>query len=142
MSTTGSSWILKSFGPVAACALGLGFVGSGLGALGLAAWPGFTAMQPQFAVLAAAAAIYYCGVPLYGPSIPTMLLRCVPSSKRGAIMGLDGAINTVGRIISPLMMGEVYRRLGAGAAFGIAGSLVLVGMITTLFRRFVVMKDL
>lgn len=141
VSTTGSSKILKSLGPVAACAIGLGFVGSGLFAFGLAAWPGFTAIQPQLGVLAAAAAIYYCGVPLYGPSIPTMLLRCVPSSKRGAIMGLDGAINTIGRIISPLLMGEVYRRMGAGAAFGIAGALVLVGMITTLFRGYVVKKN-
>lgn len=140
VSTTGTSWILKTFGPVAACALGMGFIGSGLLAFAAAAWPGI-AVQPQLAVLAAAAAIYYCGVPLYGPSVPTMLLRCVPSSKRGAIMGLDGAINTVGRIISPLMMGEIYRRFGAGAAFGLAGSLVLVGMGTALFRRFLVLRD-
>jgi hypothetical protein len=56
-------------------------------------------------------------------------------------MGLDGAINTVGRIISPLMMGEIYRRFGAGAAFGLAGSLVLLGMGTALFRRFIVLRD-
>jgi DHA1 family tetracycline resistance protein-like MFS transporter len=141
VSTTGTSWILKTFGPVAACAVGLGFTGSGLLAFGAAAWPGITILQPRLAVLAAAAALYYCGVPLYGPSVPTMLLRCVPSSKRGAIMGLDGAVNTVGRIISPLMMGEIYRRFGAGAAFGLAGSLVLLGMGTALFRRFIVLRD-
>jgi MFS family permease len=141
VSTTGTSYILKTWGPVAACAIGLGFIGSGLTAFGVAAWPGIAAIQPQGAVLAAAAAIYYCGVPLYGPSIPTMLLRCVPSSRRGSIMGLDGAINTFGRIISPLVMGEVYRRLGAGAAFGLAGSLVFLGMGTALFRRFAVLRD-
>eukprot|EP00980_Cylindrotheca_fusiformis_P015581 scaffold4452_cov155-Cylindrotheca_fusiformis.AAC.4 len=140
VSTTGTSHILQKFGPVAACGMGLGFIGSGLIALAAAAAPGI-ALQPQLAVLAAAAAIYYCGVPLYGPSVPTMLLRCVPSSKRGAIMGLDGAINTIGRIISPLMMGAIYRRFGPGAAFGLAGSLVLFGMGTALFRRFVVLRN-
>jgi DHA1 family tetracycline resistance protein-like MFS transporter len=141
VSTTGTSRILKTFGPVAACTAGLGFIGSGLLVLGAAAWPGITILQPQLPVLAAAAAIYYCGVPLYGPSVPTMLLRCVPASKRGAILGLDGSINTVGRIISPLMMGEIYRRFGAGAAFGLAGSLVMLSMATAIFRRFLVLRD-
>jgi len=141
VSTMGSSFILKAWGPVAACAIGLGLISSGLLSFGAAAWTGFASIGPSLGVLTAAAAIYYAGVPVYGPSVPTMLLRCVPSSKRGAIMGLDSAINTVGRIISPLFMGEVYRRFGAGAAFGLAGSLVFVGMGTTLFRRFVVLKD-
>jgi hypothetical protein len=140
VSTMGTSFILKALGPVAACAIGLGLIGSGLLSFGAAAWPGFTSIGPSLGVLAAAAAIYYAGVPVYGPSVPTMLLRCVPSYKRGAIMGLDSAINTVGRIISPLFMGEVYRRFGAGAAFGLAGSLVFVGMGVTLYRRFVVVK--
>jgi predicted MFS family arabinose efflux permease len=96
----------------------------------------------QISVLAASAAIYYMGVPIYGPAIPTMLLRCVPSHRRGAIMGLDGAINTIARVVSPLLMGELYRRYGAGAAFGCAGVAVFGGVATTLFRRYVVLKDM
>ena len=142
VSTTGSSWSLRNFGPVVTCAMGLGCVGSGLLALGIAAWARIAFVQPQFAVLALAAAIYYCGVPLYGPTIPTMLLRCVPSHRRGAIMGLDGTINTIGRIISPLVMGDIYRRFGPGAAFGTASIAVFVGVGTALFRRFVVLKGM
>lgn len=141
VSTTSSGWMMKEWGPVWTCAAGLACVGTGLSALGAAAWGPATAIPPTFAVLSAAAAIYYCGVPLYGPAIPTMLLRCVPSHRRGAIMGLDGAINTIGRIISPLIMGDVYRRYGAGAAFGLAGGVVFGGALTTLFRRYFVLRQ-
>ena len=34
-------------------------------------------------VVLAAAALYFCGIPLYGPTIPTMLLLCVPPYQRG-----------------------------------------------------------
>jgi MFS family permease len=142
VSTTGSTWIMKSFGPVATCAAGLGCIGTGLLCLGVAASNHIAFVKPSFSVLAAAASIYYCGVPLYGPTIPTMLLRCVPSHRRGAILGLDGTINTIARIISPLVMGDVYRRYGAGAAFGLAGTIVLGGAVTTLVRRFVVLRDI
>jgi DHA1 family tetracycline resistance protein-like MFS transporter len=141
VSTTSSGWIMKKWGPVWACAAGLACVGTGLSALGVAAWGGIAAVPASFSVLAAAAAIYYCGVPLYGPTIPTMLLRCVPSSRRGAIMGLDGTINTIARIVSPLFMGDIYRRYGAGAAFGLAGTMVFGGMFTALFRRYIVLRD-
>lgn len=141
VSTTGSGWFMKAWGPVWTCAVGLACVGTGLSALGAAAWGPATSIPPSFGVLSAAAAIYYCGVPLYGPAIPTMLLRCVPSHRRGAIMGLDGTINTIGRIISPLIMGDVYRRHGAGAAFGLAGAAVFGGALTTLLRRYFVLRQ-
>jgi len=92
-------------------------------------------------VLLAAAGLYYCGVPLYGPTIPTMLLQCVPSYRRGAVMGIDGAINTIARIVSPLVMGDIYRRFGRGVAFRVAGSLVFVSAAVALFRRFVVLRE-
>ena len=141
VSTTGTGWMMKVWGPVWTCVAGLTCVGTGLVALGIAAWGQVTVIPPTFGILAAAAAIYYCGVPLYGPTIPTMLLRCVPSHQRGAIMGLDGTINTIGRIISPLIMGDVFRRYGAGAAFGLAGTMVFGGALTALFRRFVVLRQ-
>ena len=141
VSTAGSGWMMKKWGPVWTCAAGLACVGTGLVSLGAAASAQIASIPPMFAILASAAAIYYCGVPLYGPTIPTMLLRCVPSHRRGAIMGLDGTINTIARIISPLAMGEVYRRFGAGAAFGLAGSMVFGGVFTALFRRFVVLRQ-
>jgi MFS transporter, DHA1 family, tetracycline resistance protein len=133
--------LMRSWGPVWTCALGLTFVGMGLSAMGIAAWGQVAAFPTSVGVLAAAAAVYYCGVPLYGPTIPTMLLRCVPSNKRGTIMGLDGTINTLARIVSPLVMGEIFRRYGAGAAFGVAGTMVFGGVFTTLLRRYVVLRQ-
>ena len=97
-------------------------------------------LPSYFLASAAAAAIYFCGVPIYGPTIPTMLLRCVPPNRRGFVLGLDGSTNTLARIISPLIMGEIYRRYDAGTAFSTAGIAVLFGAATALFRRYTVSK--
>ena len=32
-------------------------------------------------------ALYQIGVPLFGPTVPTMLLQCVPPQRRGFVMG-------------------------------------------------------
>ena len=108
--------------------------------MGLAASPA-ALIQPSFAAFAVIAAIYFCGVSIYGPTIPTMLLRCVPPKKRGFILGLDGFINTVARIITPIISGEIYRRYNAGAAFTTAGIPVVCGVFTTLFRRYATTRD-
>jgi MFS transporter, DHA1 family, tetracycline resistance protein len=122
---------VKSFGPVATCVIGLTAVGTGLLALGSAShvW-----------VVVAAAAMYYCGVPLYSPTIPTMLLRCVPPNRRGFILGFDGAINTVARIVAPLAMGHLYRTRGSSAAFGLAGKAVLIAATTAIVKRVYVLR--
>ena len=131
---------MKSIGPVFACASGLTLVGSSLLFMGLAASPA-ALIQPSFAVLAGIAAIYFCGVSVYGPTIPTMLLRCVPPKKRGFILGLDGFINTVARILTPIISGEIYRRYNAGTAFTTAGVAVVCGAITALFRRYAATRN-
>lgn len=139
VSATGAGTLLKRFGPVATCVGGMTCISAGLFGMALAA-AGFAAPITK-PVIIASAALFYCGVPLYGPSIPTMLLRCVPSYQRGFIMGLDGAVNTVGRVISPVVIGDVYRRFGAGAAFGSAGVAVLFGTMVALLRRLAVLMD-
>lgn len=90
-----SSRFLRAFGPVAACATGLGAVGTGLATLGCASSlpPGSTGLASLLILLASI--LYYVGVPLYGPSVPTMLMQCVPPDRRGAVMGLDGTVNTI-----------------------------------------------
>lgn len=141
MSAFVSSRFMKAFGPVAACTTGLGAVGTGLFALGYAAsLPASVSMGVVTAFVLGASALYYTGVPLYGPSVPTMLLQCVPSHKRGAVMGFDGAVNTVARVISPLIIGEIHRVKGAGACFKVAGSCVYAAMSVALFRRWLVLR--
>ena len=36
--------------------------------------------------------LYAIGVPLYAPSVPTMMARCAPRQKRGLVMGADGLL--------------------------------------------------
>lgn len=133
MSATMASRTMKKFGPVPMCAMGLTAVGSGLVAMGLGA--------AHVWMILAAACFYYCGVPLYSPTIPTMLLRCVPPNRRGFILGLDGAVNTVARIISPLLMGGIYKAKGPKAAFGLAGGTVLFAAMAALVKRLHVLKQ-
>eukprot|EP00585_Thalassiosira_rotula_P008188 CAMPEP_0196144326 /NCGR_PEP_ID=MMETSP0910-20130528/15885_1 /TAXON_ID=49265 /ORGANISM="Thalassiosira rotula, Strain GSO102" /LENGTH=555 /DNA_ID=CAMNT_0041405953 /DNA_START=13 /DNA_END=1677 /DNA_ORIENTATION=+ len=136
MSAFVSSRFMRAFGPVASCTTGLAAVGSGLMALGCAASLSMgVSVGVTGAFILGAAGLYYAGVPLYGPSVPTMLLQCVPSHKRGAVMGFDGAVNTMARVVSPLIMGEIHRVKGAGACFKVAGSCVYVAALLALFRR-------
>ena len=141
MSAFVASRFLKAFGPVAACTTGLGAVGTGLLALGYAAsLPAGISMSVISALILGASALYYMGVPIYGPSVPTMLLQCVPSHKRGAVMGFDGAVNTVARVLAPLIMGEIHRVKGAGAAFKVASGCVYAAISITLYRRWLVLR--
>jgi MFS family permease len=133
MSATMASRTMRRFGPVPMCAMGLTAVGTGLVAMGLGA--------AHVWMILAAACFYYCGVPLYSPTIPTMLLRCVPPNRRGFILGLDGAVNTVARIISPLLMGGIYKAKGPKAAFGLAGGTVLFAAMAALAKRLHVLKQ-
>ena len=143
MSAFVSSRFLKAFGPVAACTAGLGAVGSGLMMLGYAAsLPAGVSLAVTSAFILGASILYYMGVPLYGPSVPTMLLQCVPSHKRGAVMGFDGAVNTCARVISPLVFGELHRVRGAGACFKVAGSCALAAAAVALTRRWIVLRKL
>ena len=61
VSSTFTSKILRSIGPVLTCASGLTLVGSSLLFMGLAA-SGSALMQPSFTILAATAAFYFGGV--------------------------------------------------------------------------------
>lgn len=141
MSAFVSSRFLKAFGPVAACTAGLGAVGTGLWTLGFAAsLPMGINMGLTAALIVGASTLYYVGVPLFGPSVPTMLLLCVPAHKRGAVMGFDGAVNTLARVISPLVIGEIHRVKGAGACFRVAGSCAYLAVAVALFRRHLVLR--
>ena len=57
------------------------------------------------------------------------------------VMGIDGVVNTIARVLSPIVMGEVYRRTGAGMAFGIASGTVFASSAIALIRRKIVVRD-
>ena len=119
-STTISAGMQKRLGTVATCVVGLATSALGLSGIAVSA-AGPTASAAGAAAAGAAAAgltaaarlrlfwlasaVYSVGVPLYGPTVPTMLLQCVPRHRRATIMGLDGVINTVARIVAPPALG-------------------------------------
>ena len=81
-ASSASNVLIQKIGVVNTCATGLGSIGVGLLGLAVAASSG----MGNLATVLAAAAFYFCGVPLYGPTIPTMLLLCVPPYQRGTGM--------------------------------------------------------
>lgn len=137
-----SSRMIEKVGVVNTCVTGLSSLGTGLTALsflGVGLTPVSTSLLKVFTWLSAA--VYFSGVPLYGPTVPLMLLMCVPSHQRGAIMGLDGAVNTIARIISPIIMGDVYRRGGSQLTFRLAGAAAFASAGIASLRRFYVHRS-
>jgi len=123
----------RPIAPVSQCAAGLTAIGLGLLIMG---WFSTTAVPP----ILFAAGLYYCGIPLYSPTIPTMLLQCVPPHRRGFILGLDGIINTLARIVSPLFMGTLYKTHGPKAAFSVAGTAALIAAALAVIKRIFVFR--
>jgi len=123
LSATFVGSILNKHGPVATCVAGLLIVSNGLLGIGASIF----SFSPTFAWrgIIAFAALYCSGVSLYGPTIPAMLFQHVEANQRGKILGLDGGINTIGRVIGPILIGGISTRFGSGAAFASAGLVVL-----------------
>ena len=60
-------------------------------------------------------------------------LQCVPPYRRGAIMGLDSAVNTVARILAPVLLGTLYKARCLPSS--ISPDLTLVLLVPALRRR-------
>jgi len=82
-ATSLSSKLIQKCGVVNACALGLSAIGAGLLGLSVSA-SSLVSVGVMKLLMFGAAGLYFGGVPLYGPTIPTMLLLCVPPDQRGA----------------------------------------------------------
>ena len=74
--------------------------------------------------------------------VPTMLLQCVAPKQRGALMGLDEAMNTLARVIAPIAVGGLYATHGALACCGTAGCAVLFAALVAACRRWIVLRGL
>ena len=129
ISAAGFARVNKKLGLTSTTALGLGLVAVGLGAIGAAPTAGLTLF---------AATLYVTGIPLFTPAIPILLMQCVPPNRRGAVMGLDSAVNAVARIATPIALGGVYHA-SPTAAFAAAGGVVAFACALVLVRRWMVM---
>jgi DHA1 family tetracycline resistance protein-like MFS transporter len=126
------SKVQEILGLTLTAAAGLGLVAVGLCGVGLAG--------SEFGAVAAAA-VYVSGIPLFTPAVPILLMQCVPKNQRGAVMGLDSAVNSVARIATPIAFGNIYVR-GSGqlsAPFLAAGGVVAFAALVVVFRRWSVL---
>jgi len=123
--------IFKFFGLTKTCGIGLALVAIGLAMIGVST-TAFTAGLGAF--------FYVCGVPLFTPSIPILLMQCVPTTSRGAVMGFDSAINSSARIITPVLLGSVFAA-SRGKAFLCAATCVGGAFVIVVIRSFVVFRE-
>mmetsp|Transcript_68986 Transcript_68986/g.224891 ORF Transcript_68986/g.224891 Transcript_68986/m.224891 type:complete len:400 (-) Transcript_68986:155-1354(-) len=101
----------------------LGLLGVGaLGALAIAA--GLAGLVCDAVPLWVAALVYAVGVASFPATIPTLLARSVPSSRRGLALGVDSIVNSLCRVVAPLSLGVLYAR-SPGLCFQTAGVLML-----------------
>ena len=131
VSTAGFHRVQRSLGIPATSVLGLCLIGTCLLCLGHAdaLWK------------ACACVLFYAvGVPLFTPTVPILLLRCVPPSRRGAVMGLDSFVNTVSRVLAPLALGAVFESGGAASCFSSAAFFVFGAATLTALRVFLVRR--
>ena len=129
ISAAGFARVNKKLGLTSTTALGLALVAVGLGAIGAAPTAGLTLF---------AATLYVTGIPLFTPAIPILLMQCVPPNRRGAVMGLDSAVNAVARIATPIALGGVSHA-SPTVAFAVAGGVVAFACALVLVRRWMVM---
>ena len=140
VSTCLSAQFQRRLGTVFTCVIGLLAVATSLFFMGLIA--SLAPLSPaQLFFFWLSSALFQVGTPLYAPTVPTMLLQCVPRHRRGAIMGLDEACNTIARVTSPLILGGVYAKFGPFACLSAASGAVALGILLTVYRRFVVLRQ-
>ena len=132
ISSTGFARVQKAIGLTLTTALGLTLVSLGLAGIGAARNPTMAAV---------AAATYVAGIPLFTPAVPILLMQCVPANRRGAVMGLDSAVNSVARICAPIAFGRLAAAGGGGsvAHFYAAAAATAAAAVLVLARRYVVM---
>jgi len=106
--------LLRRFGLPSTGFLGALALAAGLAGLGAPTWP-----------LWLSATFYAFGVALFPATIPTLLARAVPKTRRGVALGAESIVNNVCRVISPIFLASLYSQR-PGLAFQVSGSLMLV----------------
>eukprot|EP00450_Noctiluca_scintillans_P030490 CAMPEP_0194538726 /NCGR_PEP_ID=MMETSP0253-20130528/78379_1 /TAXON_ID=2966 /ORGANISM="Noctiluca scintillans" /LENGTH=371 /DNA_ID=CAMNT_0039384893 /DNA_START=218 /DNA_END=1329 /DNA_ORIENTATION=- len=117
--------VLGYIGLVSTAVLGLACLSVGIAAFGFS-------LSPSLAVVAGV--VYAIGIPLFTPCVPTLLTSCAPTSRRGLVLGVGAAINTLGRIVAPVAFGFVYTRSPA-LSWSLGGLTVAIGAAVLLSAR-------
>jgi MFS family permease len=75
--------------------------------------------------------LFGLGQGLNVPNLLNMLTHLAPTSKRAAVMAVNGAVLRVGQTTGPLLMGAVFAGLGLAPVF-LAGALIAGAMLVVL----------
>lgn len=78
--------------------------------------------------------IFGFGDSIYGPSFNGMLSKSVDSSEQGRIQGGSQSIQSLARMIGPIIGGQIYVSLGHAAPF-FMGMILIAAAIPVLYKR-------
>jgi DHA1 family tetracycline resistance protein-like MFS transporter len=90
------------------------------------------AVAPSIALLFLALVIFNIGDGLYQPSSNGIISNAAPEGMQGQVQGASQGIQSVGRVIGPLLAGFLYI-LGASLPYIIGGFLVVIGFLVLIF---------
>jgi DHA1 family tetracycline resistance protein-like MFS transporter len=89
------------------------------------------AFAPSIILLFIALVVFNIGDGLYQPSSNGIISNTAPEGLQGQVQGASQGIQSIGRVIGPLVAASVYA-LGASLPYFIGGSLVVVGFFVLL----------
>jgi MFS family permease len=78
---------------------------------------------------------------MVGPGLVALLTYLVPPNERGYAIGLSEAVQGIGRIVAPIIAGQLFERISPSAPMAFAGVVGLISAaVALLLWRVPVMK--
>jgi DHA1 family tetracycline resistance protein-like MFS transporter len=90
------------------------------------------AFAPSIVLLFMALVVFNIGDGLYQPSSNGIVSNAAPEGMQGQVQGASQGIQSIGRVIGPLLAGFLYA-LGASLPYVIGGLLVIIGFLVLFF---------
>jgi DHA1 family tetracycline resistance protein-like MFS transporter len=99
------------------------------------------ATVPYIFVNVAMAPLISFGNGMVGPGLVALLTYLVPPNERGYAIGLSEAVQGIGRIVAPIIAGQLFERISPSAPMAFAGVVGLISAaVALLLWRVPVMK--
>ncbi|HEY4302884.1 MAG TPA: MFS transporter [Gemmatimonadaceae bacterium] len=92
------------------------------------------ALMPTTALLFVAIVVFNLGDGLFQPAFNAIVSNAAPDSRQGQVQGASQGIQSVGRVVGPLVVAAVYT-LGASLPYLIGAALVAGGLMILLSSR-------
>lgn len=89
---------------------------------------------PNLVLLFIAVVVFNIGDGLYQPSSNGLVANAAPSGMQGQVQGASQGIQSIARVIGPLLSASLYV-VGASLPYFVGGALIIVGFVFLLFLR-------